>query len=146
METQYFTEYYLVDALRLASHFAERYNGTITEGIGDAALFPQQGKGFPSEDTRFIRVECKDRIYAVAFTSEEEPTELKHRNKSLYRVLVGEEVRQAREKRGMSIEEVAEKSGFRPHSIGRIEEGRWDFDIPQLGLILDAMGATLKIE
>ena len=149
MEVFYYTEYYLADALRLAQHFAERHEGKLSEGIGAAKPFPAPTKTgeFPSQDVRFIRVESPDRMYCVAFVSEDEPpaSERKCRNKSLYRVLVGEEVRKAREGRGLSLEEVSEKSGFRPHSLQRIEEGRWDYDVAQLGVILDALGAKVKI-
>ena len=148
METLYYTEYYLVDALRLAEHFAEK-GGRITEGIGSADDFPKPPKTgeFAEPDVRFVRVELPDRTFAVAFVTEDDPprSERKFRNKSLYRVLVGEQIRACRERRRMTLEEVAELSGFRAHSLERIEEGRWDIDIAQLGVILDALAAQLKV-
>ena len=147
MEKRRFIEYYFCDALRLAQHLAERYGGTISEGIGDASNFPMPPKfGFKSDDVRFLRVEGK--ISAeVGFISQDVPPAeaVKHRNKSLYRVLVGEELQRMRLEKGLTLDEVAEKSGFRSHSLGRVEEGRYDFDIAQLGTILDAMGAGIKI-
>lgn len=149
MDAFYYTEYYLVDALRLARHFAEKNDGVLSEGIGVAKPFPAPPKTgeFPSGDVRFVRVECQDAMYCVAFVSEDDPPagERKFRNKSLYRVLVGEEIRRCRQLKGMSLREVADKSGFRVHSLERIEEGRWDFDIAQLGVIVDALGAEVKI-
>ena len=148
METLYYTEYYLVDAIRLADHFAES-GGRISEGIGDSSLFPKPPKTgeFPAGEVRFVRVEVGDRTYAVAFITNNDPPagEWKYRNKSLYRVLMGEQIKRCRERRGLSIEEVASISGFRPHSLVRIEEGRWDIDIAQLGVILDALAAQVRI-
>ena len=150
MDIFYFTENYLADAIRLARHFAEKYDGVLSEGIGVAKPFPAPPKtgAFLSVDVRFVRVECRDRMYCVAFVSEDNPpvSERKYRNKSLYRVLMGEEIKAARERRGISLGEVAERSGFREHSLQRIEEGRWDFDMSQLGVILEAIGAKVKIE
>ena len=150
METIRFTEYYLCDAIRLASHFAEKYGGSISEGIGDSSLFPNPPKtgAFSSQDVRFARVDGGSQSFGVAFVSEDEPPigERKYRNKSLYRVLVGEEIRRFRTERGMSLKEVADKSGFREHSLERLEEGRFDFDIAQLGVVLDALGGKVRIE
>ena len=150
METKrYYTEYYLADAMRLANYFAERYGGTLSEALGDVSLFPNPPKRpFQSSDVRFIRVDCGALMFGVAFVSDQEPPEeeRKYRNKSLYRVLAGDEVRKARERKGMTIQEVAEKTGFRPHAIERFEEGRYDFDLMQFGVILDAIGCKLKVE
>ena len=147
MEKRRFIEYYFCDALRLAQHLAEVHEGTISEGIGDSSLFPVPPKfGFSSPDVRFLRVEG-NQDFEIGFVSQDNPPAdaIKHRNKSLYRVLVGEELRKARKEKGLSLKEVADKSGFRSHSLEMVEDGRYDFDIAQLGTILDAIGAKVKI-
>ncbi len=147
MEKQRFIEYYFCDALRLAEHFANVYDGTISEGIGDASGFPVPPKfGFKSNDVRFLRVEGK-KDFEIGFISQETPPAeaIKHRNKSIHRVLVGEELHRVRIDLGLSLKEVADRSGFRPHSLEMVEQGRYDFDIAQLGTILDAIGARVKI-
>ena len=148
MEVQRFTEHYLADALRLASHFAERYNGTLSEGIGDAGIFPFPPKEIVNiDDARFVRVDGDGFNAEIAFVSSQEPKpgDAKIRNRSLYRVLVGEEIRRVRMEKGMTLERLSELSGLRAHSLQRIEEGRWDMDIRQLGWILEALGVTIKL-
>ena len=60
-------------------------------------------------------------------------------------MIVGEQITSFREKRGLSLEEMAAKVGYTPHSLARIEEGRWDIDLKQLGLLLDALGARIEL-
>ena len=148
METHYFTEQYLADALRLAEYLA-RKGGKISEGIGYSSYFPNPPKegAFPADEVRYLRVECPDRTYAVAFVSDDDPPaeERKYRNRSLHRLKVGEQIKACRERRGMTLKEVADLSGFRVHSLARIEEGRWDLDVGQLGIILDALAAEVHI-
>ena len=147
MEIQRFTEHFLADAIRLAQYFAEKHNGTISDGIGDACIFPFPPKEMANlTDARFIRVEGERFFAEIAFVTSEEPKddELKLRNRSLYRVLIGDEIRRVRKEKGMSLETLSERTGLRAASLARIEEGRWDMDIRQLGWILDALGVTLK--
>ena len=150
MEIQRFAEQYMSDALRLADYFAKRYDAKISEGIGNAEDFPfvPKQRDMIDDDVRFIRVEGECFYGEIAFISTDTPLssiELKHRNKTIYRVIVGEQLAAIREEKGISLEELAEKTGYRAHSLARIEEGRWDLDIHCLGQILDALGATIKI-
>ena len=150
MEIQRFAEQYMCDAMRLANHFAKHYNAQISEGIGNAADFPfvPKQRDMLEEDVRFFRVEGDSFYGEIAFVTTDTPystLELKHRNKSLYRVIVGEQIAALREEKGMTLEEVAEMTGYRAYSLARIEEGRWDIDLPCLGHILDALGATIKL-
>lgn len=147
MDKQRFVEYYFCDAMRLALHLAGKYDGVISEGIGNACEFPIPDRfNTGSEDLRFLRVEGV-RDFEVGFVSQDVPPSdaIKHRNKSLYRLLVGEELKRFRQSRGISLKDAAQKSGFRMHSLEMVEEGRYDFDIAQLGAILDAIGARVKI-
>lgn len=147
MEKQRFVEYFLCDALRLAEHFAKVHGGKISEGIGDTSLFPCPPKyDVKSNDIRFLRVEG-EKCFEIGFISQDDPPAeaSKHRNKYIHRVLVGEELRRARLKSGMSINEVADRSGYRPHTLEMVEQGRYDFDIAQLGTVLDAIGARVSI-
>lgn len=149
METKRFTEYYFEDALRLAQHFTEKHNATMTATQGSAAKFPLVGgQPFPSEKLDVISVSKFDvTVCEVAFISHDAPSEenRKYRNRSLYRVLVGEEIERVRREKNISLVELAEKTGFRPHSLQRIEEGRWDIDVAQLGVILDALGVEIHL-
>lgn len=139
-----YTEPFLCDALRLATHLAIRVNGTVTEGIGDAGNFPGELK---MESVRFLRVEGDD-YFEVAFLKTEEPApeDWKYRNKYYWRVLAGEKVRAFREEKGMTLEELSEIVGLRVHALERIEDGRWDLTIVQLGSLLDAIGGDFYIK
>ena len=149
MEIQRFAESYMCDALRLAQYFAKRDDGRISEGIGHTDDFPYTpiDRSRLDSDTRFFRVESDTSYYEIGFVTSEEPAPVteKNRNKSIHRVIVGSQIKAYRESLGLPLEEVASRSGFRPHSLARIEEGRWDMDIAQLGRILDAMGAMVSI-
>ena len=137
-------EPFFCDALRLAAHLAEKYNSTITEGIGNSSDFNARAK-IDSDEVRFLRVEG---VCEIGFSTTDEPTseDTKYRNKSFWRVVFGERLKEAREKKGISIEELSEMTGFRDRSLERIEEGRWDADIAQIGNILDALGCTFNID
>ena len=149
MEIQRFAECYMCDALRLAQYLAKRDGAQISEGIGPADDFPftPKDRSCLDSDARFFRVESETSYCEIGFVTMEEPEsdQTKHRNKSIFRVIIGDQIKSFREGMGMSLEELADKSCFRPHSLARIEEGRWDIDLAQLGRILDALGATLTI-
>lgn len=146
MDIKRFTEPFFCDALRVAQYLAKKVNGRITEGIGDAAGFPGRER-IPSEEVRFLRVEGDD-YYEVGFISQDEPTveDRKLRNKSYWRIKVGDALKAYRESKGISLGELASATGYRVHSLARIEEGRWDMDIAQLGSLLDALGGDLYIK
>ena len=142
MEVQRFHEKYLCDALRLATYLAEKNNATISEGIGDSSKFPG---AFASDDVRFLRVSNGATLYEIAFSTEETPSHYKHRNKGIHRVMIGEEIRRVREEKGMSLEELSQRTDFKAHSLLWIEQGRYDIDVTQLGIILDALEVKIKL-
>ena len=141
--TQRYAEPFLCDALRLAQHLAKRVNGQISEGIGHSGDFPGE---FESDDIRFLRVEGDD-YFEVAFLYDEEPKkeDWKYRNKYYWRVLAGEKIKTFREKKGMPLGELSEITGLRVHALERIEDGRWDLSIVQLGSLLDALGGDFNL-
>ena len=142
MEIQRFHERYLCDAIRLASYLAEKYDASISEGIGDSSKFPGS---FESEDVRFLRVSKGETLYEIAFTTEETPDHYKHRNKGIYRVMLGEEIHRVRMEKGMTLEDLSKKTDFKAHSLLWIEQGRYDIDVAQLGIILDALGVKITL-
>ena len=142
MEIQRFHEKYLCDAIRLASYLADKYGAAISEGIGDSSKFPGN---FDTDDIRFLRVEKGVTLYEIAYTTNETPTHFKHRNKGIHRVMIGEEIKRVREERGLTLEELSEQTDFKPHSLMWIEQGRYDIDVTQLGIILDALGAKIRL-
>ena len=143
MEIQRFHEKYLCDALRLATYLAAREKATLSEGIGDSSRFPGS---FDSDDVRFIRVSGGETLYEIAFTTDEVPAHYKHRNKGIHRVMIGEEIRRVREAKGMTLEELSAKTDFKAHSLLWIEQGRYDIDVAQLGIILDALGVKITLQ
>ena len=57
---------------------------------------------------------------------------------------VGDEVRLARAKRGLSQEKLAEKSGISTQHLGFIEQGRREPQLKTLRKIADALGVRVK--
>lgn len=147
MDTKRYAEHFLCDALRLATYLGGE-TSVISYGIGHSDDFPLVPKEREQvgDDIRFIRVDGQE-YYEVAYVSVDTPTfaDKKIRNKSLYRVILGREIKRARESVGMTLSELADKTNLREHSLYRIEDGRWDIDISLLGIILDALGKTIRI-
>jgi len=143
-----FSEHFFCDSLRLAQLLASLYGAKISESEGFSADFPlnPKEKAQVGERIKFFSVDNERVHFEVSFVTTDEPTEdfAMIRNKSFHRVLIGAEIRRTRRIKGMTIEELSEKTGFRTHSLQRIEEGRWDMDVSQLGLILDALGCYAR--
>mgnify|MGYP002626168216 CR=1 FL=1 len=141
-----FSEPFFCDALRLAQFLAERHNGTISEGIGRSENFPKNEK-FPSEDVRFLRVDG-DEYYEIAFFYQDEPTEddRKLRNKSFWRIRIGDTIRTKREEKCLSLKDLSDKIGLRVKALECIEQGRWEISIDQLGNICDALECSIILE
>lgn len=145
--TQRFVEYFLCDAIRLALYLGGD-KASLSDGIGNADDFPLIPKMREQigDDIRFIRVDGKD-YYEVAYITSDtpKPEDTKIRNKSIHRVEIGREIKRAREEQKLSLLDLAKRTNLRDYSLARIEEGRWDMDISLLGVILDALGKSIKI-
>lgn len=146
-DTKRYAEYFLCDAIRLAQYLGGE-GAAISDGIGNADDFPLIPKMREQigDDVRFVRVEGNE-YYEVAFVSNKQPKpeDTKIRNKSLYRVMIGREIKKARIERRMTLSDLAERTNLRDYSLLRIEEGRWDLDISLLGVILNALDKEIKI-
>jgi transcriptional regulator with XRE-family HTH domain len=55
---------------------------------------------------------------------------------------LGRALRRAREERGLTLRELAQRSGVRPSSIGGYERGERAISVPRFVLLADAMGTT----
>ena len=146
-DTKRYAEYFLCDAIRLAQYLGGE-GAAISDGIGNADDFPliPTMREQIGDDVRFVRVEGNE-YYEVAFVSNKQPKpeDTKIRNKSLYRVMIGREIKKARIERRMTLSDLAERTNLRDYSLLRIEEGRWDLDISLLGVILNALDKEIKI-
>lgn len=142
-----YAEHFLCDAIRLAQYLGGE-NAQLSDGIGHADDFPlvPKDRELVDNDVRFIRAES-DESYEIAYVCTDTPTpyDTKFRNKSLYRVMLGREIKKARLSKRITIEELSKKTNLREHSLQRIEEGRWDLDISLLGVILNALDKEIKI-
>ena len=58
---------------------------------------------------------------------------------------VGQGLKELRMKKGMTVEETAEKAGIRPSTLTAIEEGRYNTGIRQITDIAHALGAHVEI-
>ena len=95
-----YTEIYYDDALRLAKFLSERTGSDIEPVEMDSVGFPQPAKMEVFEE-RTPALMVGD--YAIAFfkkrTSPDE--DIKHRNRTLHRVMFGIKMREARERAGL---------------------------------------------
>lgn len=62
------------------------------------------------------------------------------------RVRIGQQVRELRESEGLTLEQLAVKSGLRQTTIRKIEDGVFDIGIDELAAIASALGGELNIE
>lgn len=139
-----FTETYYDDAVRFAQYIQ------ATEG-GEIELVKEDAEGFPLPPKHKVfdnMVNClKVKNYEIAYFEQRKhkDDDKKHRNRNLYRFIMGQKIKEVRELSGITLEELAEKSGYRPNNIKNIEMGRFNADIDTLCNIVEAMGAHFEI-
>ena len=107
----------MCDAIRLATYLAEKHHATLSEGLGDVSSFPFPPRELDQieDDVRFVRVEGNGYYAEVAFVTSDAPVGgEKFRNKSIHRVMLGEEIKRVRNEKGMTYTELARMTGIRP--------------------------------
>lgn len=149
MRIEHYTELYLDDAMRLCKYIAKG-QGSISIVMADPSEFPDPPKGLPfREDKNFaVRVTNDDGepIAECLYLTRREPDEdIKHRNRWLYSLKLGEAIRRAREAANMTQAELAEKMGYRAYSIDAMERGRFIMDTKLLCKIADAMDCEIEL-
>ena len=137
-----FTEVYYDDAERLATYLSARDNEDIevVQGTSEYFPIPPKMKEMPKM-VNFFKVGS----YEIAYL-EKRPyadKDMKYRNRTLHRVMLGERLREARESKGMSYEGLELLTGIRARNIENIEAGRYDATIDVLGNIGEALGCHL---
>ena len=137
-----FTEIYFDDAERLALYVSSRDNCEIyTEKCPSEPFpIPPKMKEMPAEVEAF----CVGN-YEIAYLEHRkyEGQDMKYKNRTLHRVMLGERLREARESRDMSLETLEALTGIRAKNIENIEAGRFDATIDILGNIGDALGCHI---
>ena len=115
-------------------------NAALTSDSGRAimsrlvldTLVKEDADGFPLPPKHKIfgnMVNClKVRNFEIAYLEQRRnpDDDKKHRNRNLYRYIMGQKIKEVRELSGMTLEELAEKSGYRPNNIRNIEMGRFN--------------------
>lgn len=139
-----FTEIYYDDAERFALYLAAKNNEEIELVYEDSYGFPQPPKGVMLEDkVNCLKVGDVEIAYLQKRKSKFE--NWKRRNRSLYRYMFGQKFKDARERMGMTVEDLADKSGLKPANIRNIELGRYGADTEILGNLLESMGCHIEI-
>ncbi len=59
---------------------------------------------------------------------------------------MGSRIKQLREQKGMSVEELAESIDCNPNTIKRIEEGKFAYNIDILASMANALGVKVRME
>lgn len=148
MRIEHYTETYLEDAMRLCKYIAGE-NGTISIVMADSVNFPEPVKGQEFPDPLYaVRVTKNGvTIAECAYLSMREDAEIdiKFRNRWLISVMLGDEIRTARERAKMTVEDLASSTGYNAHSIESMERGRYNMDIRLLGRLADAMGCEIRL-
>lgn len=134
-----FTEIYYDDAERLALYIAGRDNCDIHTEICTSEFFPIPPKMKEMPDEVNIIVVSN---YEIAYLEHRRypDQDIKYRNRTLHRVMLGDKLKDARESCGMTLEGLETLTGIRAKNIENIEAGRFDATIDILGNIGDALG------
>lgn len=141
---QRFTEIYYDDALRFAQYIQ------ATEG-GDIELVREDSVGFPMPAKNRVfgdMVDClKIRNIEIAFLENRKNpnADKKHKNRSLYRYIIGQRIREIRELNGMSLEDLSAKTDIQANNLRNIESGRLSINTDMLCLIANALDAHVSI-
>ena len=148
MRIEHYTEVFLDDAMRLCKYIAKE-DGVIRVSMADPANFPDPPKGLAFPEPLFaVRVtkggttvaEC-----AYLTMRDDDYDGIRFRNRWLLSVMLGDEIRRARESAGISLEELSTLTGYSTHSIDAMERGRYNLDMKILGRLADAMGCEIKL-
>ena len=136
-----FTEIYFDDALRLAQFLSKRFNQDIKPVEMDSEGFPTPAKGEEfAERTQALVVGD----YAIAFFKKRAniDEDRKHRNKNLSRIMFGINMKAARERANMTLEDLADFTGYSVGNLRNIENGKYGVDIEIIAIIAAALGCT----
>lgn len=86
---------------------------------------------------------CTGRIYTIKMSKGKAHIKKLERNPD--RLRIGKTLQEAREKRGVSLEELAKKLDIKVGTIEKIECGAWAYTIDQMSMICSALGCTIQI-
>ena len=134
-----FTEIYYDDAERLALYLSARDKEEVFTEKCPSECFPipPKMKTMPEEVEAFV-VGNYEIAYIEHRTHEDQ--DMKYRNRVLHRVMLGERIRELREKAGYTCYDIETMTGIRAKNLENIEAGRFDVTIDILGNIGDALG------
>ena len=138
-----FTELYYDDAERLALYISSRDNVPVEVMTCDPDLFPLPPKMMvmPPKVDAF-----KVGNYEIAYLDRRSDSgdDKKYKNRTLHRVMLGDELRKVMRKKGVDADYLEEKTGIRSRNIENIILGRHDASIDILGNIADALGCKVS--
>lgn len=140
-KTMKFTELYYGDAQRLAMFLSAR-NGCdieMTHGPSLGFPLPPKKKELPPEVDALMIGDDE-----VAFLYKEGEN-LKYKDRNLRRIIFGETMRSARERKGVSLSELEKRTGIKARNLVNIEDGRYDASIDVVYNICNALGCHIEI-
>lgn len=136
-----YTELYFGDAQRLAIYLAARNGCEIEMTRGSSSGFPQppKKKELPPEVDALVVGDDE-----VAFLYKEGEN-LKYKDRNLRRIIFGETMRNARERKGVSLLELEKRTGIKARNLANIEDGRYDASIDVVYNVCNALGCHIEI-
>lgn len=148
MRIEHYTEVFLDDAMRLCKYIAGD-NGVISITLADPKNFPDAPKGLEFPEPLYAARVSKEgtTVAECAYITVREDMEegIRFRNRWLLSVMLGDEIRRAREDAGLTVEELSKLTGYSVHSLDAMERGRYNLDMKILGRLADAMGCEIKL-
>lgn len=143
MKTIRYIEIKYKDAERLALYLSSVSGKPIEITMESSELFPlpPKAKAVPA----FIKAFTTGN-YIIAYLEKDGEAEPKYRNRCLRRVIVGQHIREMRERKGLSYDDMETLTGIKARNIENIELGRYDATLDVLANIADALNCDLNFE
>ena len=144
-----YSEVFLSDAMRLCQYIAGDDGAISVEPIADTSEFPDFPDGLekPSQCNMVVVTKEGEVVAQCIYKNlRDDELTLKKRDRWLSRLMFGHELKRAREEKGMSIEEVAKLTGYRPHAIEMIERGRYELKLEPMYRLASALGCSISLK
>lgn len=133
-----FTELYYNDAQRLAVYLSARSGAEIilTNGSSEGFPMPPKTKKLP-QIIDYFEI-GRDMVAYINKGGED----IKYKDRNLRRVIFGERLKDVRESRGVTLEELERRTGIKARNLESIENGRYDASIDIVSNICEGLGVV----
>lgn len=138
------------EAQRIAEYLAKEDGCSIKESTCDVSVFGKNNSArIPEDLTDVPTLELLNRNgdsrEMVGYIESGDDPKIWKRGHKLRSIILGRKIEKVMKSKGIKIEELAERTGFRPQQIKSIIRGSYRLYSEEFYLIVSALGCQLKI-